>query len=107
MLMQLQANEQADVDAYPRSIRDGLLARDGRPLGRRCTVTDHGTAARSSPGLPRRSDFSRTRRAMSVLRTTLIARLGTSPTPADEATVLRPCHTGVASLVMLGRCTMV
>jgi len=43
MLMQLQLNDVADVDAYAVAIRDWLIANDGRPTGRRRGVTDHDT----------------------------------------------------------------
>jgi hypothetical protein len=45
MLMQLQLNNLADVDAYAVAIRDWLIANDGRPVGERRAVTD--TAAPS------------------------------------------------------------
>ena len=42
MLMQLQLNGLADVDAYTVRIREWLAANDGRPVTRRREVTDHG-----------------------------------------------------------------
>ena len=41
MLMQLQLNELADVDAYASAIRDWLLAHRGRPTARQRLITDH------------------------------------------------------------------
>lgn len=49
MLMQLELNDQADVDAYTRSIREWLLARDGKPVPRRLIVDDYGTTSLISP----------------------------------------------------------
>lgn len=40
MLMQLQLNDLADVDACAIAIRDWLVANDGRPMGQRRAVTD-------------------------------------------------------------------
>jgi hypothetical protein len=41
MLMQLQLNELADVDAYASAIRDWLLAHRGRPTASQRHITDH------------------------------------------------------------------
>lgn len=49
LLMQLQLNELAHVDAYTVAIRDWLIANDGRPIGRRRGVTDHDTPSLLSP----------------------------------------------------------
>jgi hypothetical protein len=43
MLVQLQLNDLADVDAYAVSIRDWLFANGGRPVGQRRAITHRDT----------------------------------------------------------------
>lgn len=45
MLMQLELNDQADIDAYSRAIRDWLLARDGKAAPRRLIADDYGSTS--------------------------------------------------------------
>jgi hypothetical protein len=70
MLMQLQLDELADVDAYASAIRDWLLAHRGRPTASQRHITDHDESyslpvqagarpeGRSQGGSPRAAPFA-------------------------------------------------
>lgn len=49
MLMQLQLNDLADVDAHASAIRDWLASNAGRPLTARRSITDHDGPSLLSP----------------------------------------------------------
>jgi hypothetical protein len=88
MLMQLQLNDLADVDAYAVAIRDWLVTNDGRPVGERRAVTDRDKPSLlSKAALDAREEAEKVRaarpRRRANSRSSGVAKLGGKAVPAN------------------------